>query len=303
MIRRRTILWLAIAAYALAGVYVVQPDEQAVVTRFGAAEARLRDPGAQWGLPWPFDRVRRLKPRETRRVTLGEPDTAGGVVSPGATQMLTGDRNLVNVKATVQYTVADPAAFLFRADAVEPTIRMAAESILSESLESQPVDRALTLGKRELAVEAAERLQATADRYALGITIRSVDLGSVEPPPEVAEAFERVTSALRLRELSINEAQAYAARTQQESAGAAQKELDQAKAYRDRISAQAQGESDRFNSLLAEYRRQPSLTATRLYLETLAEVLPRLKSKLLLDNGAAIDLSILREETPKKGAK
>lgn len=295
MIRRRTVLWLA-AAYALTGVYVVQPDEQAVVRRFGAAQPRLRGPGAQWGWPWPWDRVDRFQPLHVRRITLGGPDTASGVLAPGATQLLTGDRNLVNVRATVQYSVAEPIAYLFAADGLEDTVRVAAEAVLTEALESQAVDRALTLGKRELAAAAADRLQATADRYGLGITIRSVDLGSVEPPPEVAAAFEQVTSALRQREQALNEAQSYSVQVQAEAQGAAQRELDLAKAYRDRIRAQAQGEADRFYSLLAEYRRQKVLTSARLYLETLAEILPRLKSKLLLDDGAAIDLSIFREE-------
>ncbi len=300
MIRRRTVFWLVGAAYALTGVYLVPPDEQAVVRRFGSAQTQLHEPGAHWGLPWPLDRVDHIKPRETRQITLGEPDTANGVMTAGATQLLTGDRNLVNVKATIQYSIAEPASFLFRTASVEPTVRIAAEAILSEALESQPVDRVLTLGKRELAIEAARRLQATVDRYGLGITIRSLDLASIEPPPEVAEAFERVTSALRQREQAINEAHSYAARTNAETQGAAQGELDQAKACRDRISGQAQGEAERFGSLLTEYRRQPSLTSTRLYLETLAEVLPRLKSKLFLDDSAEVDLSILREEAPPK---
>ena len=38
----------------------------------------------------------------------------------------------------------------------------------------------------ERAIRAAEALQQRADRYELGVTIRSVDVAAVEPPPEVA---------------------------------------------------------------------------------------------------------------------
>ncbi len=186
MIRRRTILGWAAALYAASGIYLVQPDEQAVVRRFGQALPQVSDPGAHWGLPWPWDRVARLRPRETKRVALGIPDTTSGKITIGASQFLTGDRNLVNVRATVQYTVADAARFLFHAAELERTVRAAAEAILTESLAVQGVDRALTLGKRELGVEAAEHLQSWCDKYQLGITIRSVDLAAVEPPPEVA---------------------------------------------------------------------------------------------------------------------
>ena len=299
MIRLRTIVVLLVGAYALSGVYLVEPDEQAIVRRFGQAISPPSQPGAHWGLPWPFDRVTRLRPGETKRVTLGIPDVASGVLTTGATQLLTGDRNLVNVRATVQYTVADPVTYLVRSADVERVIRDAAETILTEALSVQVVDRALTLGKRELAAEAALRLEQVAKDYELGIMIRSVDLASVEPPPEVAESFDNVTSALRQREQAINEARSYDSQTHAESQGAAQRELDQARAYRDRTIAAAQGDAQRYQRLLPEYRSQPGLTMTRLYLEAMAEILPRLRSKLIVDSSQGLDVSILREDGKK----
>ncbi|HEX4129364.1 MAG TPA: FtsH protease activity modulator HflK [Pirellulales bacterium] len=295
MISLRTILLLAAAGYALTGVYVVEPDQQAVVRRFGRAQRMLREPGAHWGLPWPMDRVDRLRPRATRQVSLGVPDSAGGALDGGVAQLLTGDRNLVNVRATVQYSVAEPAAYLFRSATAEGTIRSAAEAILTEELAGQGVDRALTQGKRELGVRAGQRLQTFAEAYELGVTVHSLDLVAVEPPGEVAASFDQVTSALRQREQAINEAYSYREQTRAEAEGAAQSALDGARAYRDRTVALALGDSERYASLLVEYRRQPSLTSTRLYLDAMAEILPRLRSKLIL-GGEEVDVSILREE-------
>ncbi|HEX4354326.1 MAG TPA: FtsH protease activity modulator HflK [Polyangiales bacterium] len=303
MIRARTLIIGLLAVYALTGVYFVEPDEQVIVRRFGRAEVIAREPGAQWGLPAPFDLINRLRPRETKRVALGLPDTATGAVTTGATQLLTGDRNLVNVKATVQYTVADSPRYLFASSNVEQIVRTTAEAILTEALARQGVDRALTLGKRELAIEVEQRLQKLTDQYGLGITVRSVDLGSVEPPPEVAASFDQVTGALRQREQAINEARGYDAQTSAESQGAAQRERDQARGFHDRTIAEAQGENERYTKLLAEYRRQPALTSTRLYLEAMTEVLPRLRSKLIVDSGKGLDVSIMREDAPRDGAE
>ena len=298
----RTLTFWALALYAASGIYFIQPDEQAVVRRFGRAQAVLAEPGAHWCLPWPLDRVDRLRGRETKRITLGLADSAGGTITTGATQLLTGDRNLINVRATVQYTASDPTHFLFGAADAEAAIRSACEALLTEALASEGVDHALTLGKRELGLRTAERLQAWCDACPLGVSIRSVDLAAVEPPPEVAESFEQVTAALREREQAINEAQSYATQTQSTAEGNAQRDRDRAEAFRDRTVAQAQGHAERFASLLTEYRRQPELTQTRLYWEAMIEILPRLRSKLVIDAGQGLDLSVIRETPGPKPA-
>ena len=55
------------------------------------------------------------------------------------------------------------------------------------------------------------------------------------------------------------------------------------------------GTAARFEKILAEYDRAPSLTARRLYLETIAETLPQFRSKLIVDGGDDLDLSIFGE--------
>ena len=283
-----------LVGYAASGVYFVQPDEQAVVRRFGSASGRLAEPGPHWGLPWPFDRVDRVRTREVRQVSVGRPDSTAGVIATGATQFLTGDRNLVNLQATVQFTIADPKTFLFTSERVEPIIAAAAEAAIARVVATEAVDAALTLGKRDLGVRVDAALSEIEEIADLGVTIRSVDVATVEPPPEVADAFNEVVSALRQREQAVNEAHSYADRARADAAGQAQTERDQAAAYGDRAVLEARGESDRFARMLAEYRLAPRLTATRLYLDALGEVLPRLKSKLIVGAADGLDVSILR---------
>jgi membrane protease subunit HflK len=158
------------------------------------------------------------------------------------------------------------------------------------------VDDALTQGKRELAILIRERLQTSVDQYQLGVTIRSVDIGAVEPPAEVAEAFDKVVGALRQREQQINEADSYRRRTLAQAQADAQRIRDEARSYHDRRVRGAEGEAERFDRLLAEYTQSPDLTARRLYLETMAETLPRFRSKLIVGSGSEIDLSIIRGE-------
>jgi membrane protease subunit HflK len=296
MRRLTIILLLALVAWLATGVYLVQPDEQAVVRRWGRVLPAASEPGAHFGLPWGLDRVVRIKPREAKRVTIGPVQIAADAVGRQPSQFLTGDRNLVNVRATVQYTITDAPRYLFRASAVDPLIATAGEAVLTQMLADVPVDRALTLGKQELGVRAAEAMQQLADRYELGVLIRSVDIAAVEPPPEVAEAFANVTAALRQREQQINQARSFADRTVAQAQAGAGTIVNESRSYRDQTVRGAEADAERFERLLAEYRQAPELTARRLYLETMAATLPRFRSKVILDSGEKLDLSILREE-------
>jgi modulator of FtsH protease HflK len=139
------------------------------------------------------------------------------------------------------------------------------------------------------------------DRYELGIGIRSVDLGSVEPPPEVAEAFAAVVAAQRERDQLVNQAKSYADRTAAEGEANAARLVHEARGASDRVVQEATGQADRFDRFLAEFRRSPQLTAWRLYQETLGDVLPRLRSKLVVDHGQQIDLTLFATES-KEGA-
>ncbi len=292
------ILAVCLLAYVSTGLYFVQPDEQVVVRRFGRMVPTLREPGPHFGLPWGLDRVDRVKPREVKRVTIGP--FGWGVSAAGSlpAQFLTGDRNLVNAKATVHYTIHDPAQYLFRSSQSDPMVAIAAEATLTQVLSGQPVDDALTFGKQSLGIAARDRLQKLIDPYRLGITIVSVDIGTVEPPAEVAEAFADVISAMRERQQQENHAHSYTNRTLAQARADARRIRDNARAYRTRTIWEAEGNAQRFELLLAEYVRAPDLTARRLYLETMAQTLPNLRSKLIIDPESQLDVSILRAEQP-----
>lgn len=300
MIKRLSLLLIfALLAYAATGLYFVQPDERAVVRRFGRALEPHSEPGPHFGLPWGMDQIDRFKPREIKLVTLGPLSLGGEATGANVAQFLTGDRNLVNVRATVQYSIQEPLRYLYHTTKLDRLVSQAGEAALTQVLSREPVDRALTRGKQDLGVLVRNQLQAFADCSQLGIAIRSVDIGSVQPPPEVAEAFDSVISALRQRDQQIYQSQSYANRTLAEAQAAAQRLRDEGQGYRDKTLRQAEGEANRFEQLLAEYRRAPALTARRLYLEVMAETLPKFRAKLILDSHSAIDLSIIGQESGK----
>lgn len=298
MKRFAALIAASLLAYLCTGLYIVQPDEQAVVRRFGKLQQPLREPGLHIGLPAGLDRVDRIKPRAVQQVAIGPVRVGNDAVGVSPAQYLTGDRNLVNVQATVQYRIADPAAYLLVCPQVDQLVAHAGEAVLAQVLAGRSVDHILTEGKQQVALRARDALQWLADHYGIGIAIRSMDIVQVQPPPEVADAFANVTSADRQREQQIHQARSYFDRSRELAVAEGQRMRDEASAYRDQVIRQAEGEADRFEKLLAEYERAPELTSQRLYLEAMADTLPRFRSKLIVDAGSDLDLSILGEESP-----
>jgi membrane protease subunit HflK len=288
----------AFVLYLLSGIYFVQPDEQAVVQRFGRALPERAQPGVHYRLPFPMDRVNKLKVRLARQVTVGA-ELAGQQLGQSPTrraEFLTGDQNLVNVVMTVQYTIADPVAYLFHAKDVESLIAKAAEAGLAQAVAGRAVDSLLTTGK----VEAQTTIRRTAQQildsqYNVGITITAVTITQTTPPAEVADAFRDVASARADRDRITNEAYAYANDVLPKVRGEAKKLLNEAYAYRTKKINEATGDAARFAKLAAEYAKAKQVTSDRLYIEAMEEILPKIK-KLVVDPKSGVDLGVIRRE-------
>jgi membrane protease subunit HflK len=297
-------LWIALAlaalVYATTGIYTVGTDERAIVRRFGRVVSEQKEPGLHFGLPWGLDRVDRVKPSETKTVAVGAISSAARVLaaapSDSLAQFLTGDQNLVNVHATIQYTMNDPTLYLFAALNPDRIVARSAEASITATLADQSIDNVLTVGKDALAVVIASKLQDRLREYQLGIEIRSVSLTELAPPPRVADAFTRAASARSDRERLILEARTYANEKLSLARSESQEAIDKARAAHDRAIDLARSDADRFRSLLYEYQKAPSITTARLYLETMAEILPKFRSKLIIDSGEGIDVTIMRDE-------
>ncbi len=294
------LLSLAALAYAATGIYTVGTDQLALVRRFGRVVTEQSEPGLHFGLPWGLDRVDLVKPSETKTVTVGAAASADRVIGVAPTdtlaQFLTGDQNLVNVQATVQFAIADPKQFLFAAENPDRIVVRAAEAAITATLANQSIDSVLTIGKDALATVIQIELKQHLKMYELGIEVRSVSLTDLSPPPQVADAFTKAASARSERERLILESRSYANEKLAQAHSESQEALDKSRAAHDRAIDLARSEADRFRSLLYEYEKAPGITSTRMYLETMAEIIPKFRSKLIIDSGKGVDVTIMRNE-------
>lgn len=291
--------WLAVA-YLATGLYSVGPDEVALVRRCGRLLPELRTSGLHFGFPYGIDRVDRLKLLERKREDVGITPTEGDFgrkIQPKQSECLTGDRNLILASASVQYRISDPNAYLLGVSDVPALIRDATGSALASVISSMQVDDVLTVGRIAIQERVKEAVQRSLASYGAGVTVESVSLKEVQAPAEVADAFRDVTAAREDAQRAKNEAEAYAKRVLPEARGQAERLRMEAEGDAAAVTRRAQGEADRFEMILAELAAGRELTVKRLILETMEEVLPRLR-KIVIDgrSGDSLDLGLFEED-------
>jgi len=285
----------ALALWLLTGVYLVNTQQQAVVTRFGAVVEPRVLPGIHMALPWPIDRVARLKVQQLQRLVVGgDPvDTVLGRSQPLQSQFLTGVQNIISLRVVVQYSVASPVDYLFRTSNVGQVVAATVETALAQKVAAQTVDAILTSGKAAIQEDVRAASQRLLDEYRAGVVLSTINIESVTPPPEAADAFRDVASARADSSRIVNEAQGYANDVVPRARGQAQQFLEAAQGYRQRKIDEAQGDASRFTQVAAEYAKASQVNGDRLYLETMETILPKIK-KLIVDNKGNLDLTIIR---------
>lgn len=249
------------------GFYQLDEQKRAVVLRLGAFHT-IVGPGIHWNPPF-IDTVIRENVTQQRSYT-----------TQGA--MLTEDENIVDVQLSVQYNIGDLRKFTMSIRDPQHALEEATDSAVRHAIGSSKMDDVLTVGRDKIAVDVQSRLQKYLDAYNTGIVVTTVNVEKTQPPGAVQAAFDDVIKAREDEQRVQNEAQTYANTVIPEARGLAKRVFEESLAYRDRAIARAQGEAERFNALLAEYRKAPDVTRERLYIEAMQEIYSN-NSKVLID--------------------
>jgi membrane protease subunit HflK len=295
----RRILIGLVALWIASGIFLVQADQQAVVTRFGAVTERRVTPGIHYALPWPIDSVTKLKVQQLQRLVIGGdlPDSVLGRSNPLAAQFITGDQNIINMRVVVQYSVSVPDEYLFGTQDVSRAIGSAVEAELARRIAHRGVDAILTSEKVAIQEETRAAAQARINDYHAGVSLSTVNIENVSPPAEAADAFRDVTNARADTTRIVSEAEGYANDLVPRARGEAEQLRNSAEAYKMSKVNQAAGDAARFEQIAAEYAKASEVTGHRLYIETMEQVLPRIK-KMIIDPDGNLDLTILRKGDP-----
>ena len=280
--------------------YTVPSDSVAVVQRFGKY---LKDvpPGLHFKLPLGIDvativPVKRQLKQEFGFMTPGARDpyqASRPRDGKRETEMVTGDLNAALVEWVVQYRISDPAKFLFEVREPSETLRYVSESVMREVVGDRTVDEVITIGRQEIESEALTKMQALSTKYAMGISIDQVQLKNINPPGPVQDSFNEVNQAQQEKEKLINEARRDYNKVIPLAEGEKDQRIREADGYRLKRINEATGDASRFSALLAEYTKAPEVTRRRIYIETLQEIIPGIRSKIVVDDQTQSILPLL----------
>src|SRR6266850_721909 len=269
--------------------YTVQAESEAVVLRFGKF-LKTVEPGLHFKLPFGIDRVTVLPTRRQLKLEFG-------FFTPGYTNvdqpakneqeersMVTGDLNAALVEWVVQYRIEDPKQYLFDVRNPDQTLRDLSEAAMREVIGDRTVDEVITIGRQDIEISALARMQELATRYKLGVRVDQVQLKNVNPPREVQASFNEVNKAQQDRENAINIANGDYNEAVPRARGQADQAIRGAEGYRFKRVNEAEGDVASFNAMLGQYVKAPEITRTRLYLETMGDVLPSVGEKIIIDD-------------------
>lgn len=260
---------LILVVYLLSGIYIVQPAEQAVVTRFGKYVGTV-DPGPHWILPG----VERKYVVNVQRVK----------TTDHGDKMLTEDENIVDARIAVQYRINNPRDYLF--NVVDPiqSIQQVSESALRQVVGESTLDEVLTSGRSDINQAVRKSIQDTLNDYKSGIIVSDLAMQQTKAPEEVRAAFDDAIKAQQDEERLVNESQAYSRRIIPIAQGQAQRTLEEARAYREQVVLGAEGQTAKFAKILPQYQNAPKVTRERMYIDTLQGVYTN-TPKVLIDSG------------------
>jgi modulator of FtsH protease HflK len=270
--------------------YTVQPEQTAVVQRFGRV-MRTAGPGLHFKIPFGVESVRLVPTARVLKEEFGFRTLAAGQRSryergdyTSESLMLTGDLNVIDVQWIVQYRVEDPVRFLFKVREQRQTFRDIAEAVMRRVVGNRLGSDVLTVGRVAVSSEVKEEMQKILSDYETGIRLVTVELQDVTPPDAVKPAFNEVNEARQDLERMVNQAQEQANKLIPKASGEAKQVIAEAEGYATERINQARGEASRFSSILAEYQRVPEVTRRRLYLEAVSSVLSEAKGVYIVDS-------------------
>jgi membrane protease subunit HflK len=271
--------------------YTVEPDEEAVVIRLGK-HLENTQPGLHMKIPFGIDNVMKVKTKIVHQAEFGfRTMNTSSRRTTYSTQnfdveslMLTGDLNVAEVQWVVQYQISDPFKFIFKTSEPITNIRDAAESIMRRVVGDKLVTEVLTTGRIEIATDARMLMQEVLDKYDMGVSIKSIKLQDVNPPRVVQASFNDVNAAKQEQEKMLNQAEESYNRIIPEARGKADQLIQEAQGFASSTINRAHGDAERFTSIAKAYRKAPSITRKRIYIDTMEAIFKDLKDITIVDS-------------------
>jgi membrane protease subunit HflK len=296
-----------IGLWASQGVYTINEPEVGLVKRFGN-HVRTVGPGLHFHLPAPVESVIPVEIKSVRKIevgyeTISPPPNPRYASNKEEALMLTSDNNIVHIEFAVQYKIKSAENYIFNVIDSKKILKQMSEAVMREEVAKRNFSEIITTSRGEIAQKVHTNLQSLVNSYETGVMVESVKLQDANPPQPVKHAFDDVNSAKEDSKTYVNNARAYANEVLPQAEADAAHVTNKAEAYRAEKVARSEGDVAKFKNVLKEYNMgSKEVTRTRLYIETIEEVLPK-TNKIMLPKGDSnspilklLDLNKLQQE-------
>lgn len=288
----RRIVVAALVLIALTGIYKVDSSEVAVVLRFGHLSGstraeQIKEPGLHFAFPYIVDEVIKVPVQKVQEMTVKThytKDTKSENVK-NVGYVITGDSNLVQIKAVVKYRIADPVAYALRVNDIESTVDGIVSGEMTAVAASMTVDDILTAKRNETTQALIKNVQAVFDELGLGLTLTNIELPAVSAPAETTDAFESVISASVKKQTLIQEANDYTASRIPQAEAEAQSLVSTAKTNSSSRQTKASEEVAVFNGLFERYKASPEVVMNSTFRQRVAAALKKTGGTVIIPDG------------------
>lgn len=278
---------LVLGAALWSSVVTIDSGQQGVVERFGRASRDLL-PGLHLKLPWPVEAVRKTGGAQSSlQMPIGYRfvDEQAGIGPTGRMKhWLTGDSNIVELRANLLYRVTDVRAWLYGVSGVRDgaeggfegrafALRRLAEAALTSLSSEMLVDELLTGGTIVLANDAKKMIQEGADRIGLGVEINELQIVKSDPLATVDQAFRAVTDARTNAEKSKQAALSAKASVISRANIQRRLRIQEAEAEAQSLKSRALGRAEAFAALASDITSVDSLAAWKLRADGIKKIL------------------------------
>jgi len=283
------ILFVLVLTMAGTCLYTVDDKQQAVVTTFGKV-TDVTDAGVHFKIPFGIQHVQKVDVNVYQKIELGYDSTGYGYnVNAGESAMITGDYNIVNVDFFVEYKISDPVQYLYSSNDPELILRNLIQSQVRNVVGSSTVDAVLTDGKENIQMQVKNLVSTILEEYDIGLSLVDVKIQDAEPPTvDVVEAFKAVETAKQKAETVINDAKAYQNAQLPKAQAEADKKIQNAEYLKQKRINEAVQQVAMFEAMYAEYAQNPGITKSRMYYETISEILPDVKLYINSGDGSNV---------------
>ncbi|RCS54456.1 protease modulator HflK [Bremerella cremea] len=291
------------------GITMVQPNEVALLTRFGKLVGdtpgeQIQPPGILLALPYPMDEVIRIPVKEEREIAIDRLQLSSASLDSAELDpirdgyVLCGDQHILQTNVRVKYRISDPVAFHFQAEQPERVLKEAAAASIVQTIAGWNAMDTLRLQRsssmdavERLPIVVRERLQRRLDQLGLGIEVSAVEFREIIPTPQLAEAFENVQSEQIHIETRKREAEGFAARTIPQAEAESYTLVNEATRFQTDVTTKADEEVTLFDKVYSQYLANPELVWSRLYLEAMEEIMQSVGRLKFVTPGTRIVIS------------